>query len=110
MEEQQLDEFRQAFVMGLIVGIVIVILGVTSIVNYSINAYNGPKSSSSSVYLFGGVGCIFVGSMFIAKSVPAFIPINQQSATPKSCPYCCGAITDKDATVCEKCKQQLDWL
>ena len=63
--------------------------------------------SSFSVYLLGGIGCIFVGSMFIAKSVPAFIPIKQQSAIPKSCPYC-GAIIDKNATVCEKCKQQLD--
>ena len=103
----ELNEFKQVFLMGLIVGIVILILGVASIVNYSINFYNVPSSSSSSVYLLGGICCIFVGSMFLAKSIPAFVPIKQQTAIPKSCPYC-GAILEIDATVCEKCKQQLD--
>ena len=102
-----MDKFRQAFVMGLIVGIVIIILGITSIVNYSIYFYNVPASRSSSVYLLGGVVWLFVGSMFLAKSIPAFIPIKQQTAIPKSCQYC-GAIIEIDATVCEKCKQQLD--
>jgi len=95
--------------MGLIVGIVIIILGIASIINYSIYFYNVSASRSSSVYLLGGIGCIFACSMFLAKSVPAFIPIKQQIAIPKSCPYC-GAIIKIDATVCEKCKQQLDWI
>jgi hypothetical protein len=103
-----LDKFRQAFVMGLIVGIVTIFLGIALIVNYSIYFYNVPASRSSIVYLLGGVVCIFVGSMFIAKSIPVFIPIKQQPCVAMHCCPYCGAIVDEDAVVCQKGKQQLD--
>jgi hypothetical protein len=103
-----LDKFRQAFVMGLIVGTVIIILGIASIINYSIYLYNVPASRFSNVYFLGGVFCIFVGSMFLAKSIPAFIPIKQQTSFAMHCCQYCGAIVNEDAVVCKKCKQQLD--
>jgi len=94
--------------MGLIVGIVIIFLGIASIVNYSIYFYNVPASRSSIVYLLGGVVCIFVGLIFLAKSIPAFIPIKQQTCVAMHCCPYCGAIVDEDAVVCKKCKQRLD--
>ena len=104
----KLNQFKQVFLMGLIVGLIIVILGIASIVNYSINFYNVPTSSSAGGYLLAGIGCIFVGSMFLAKSIPAFIPIKQQTSVAGSCCPHCGAIIKEDATFCEKCNQQLD--
>ena len=89
--------------MGAIVGIFIVILGIASILHYFINTNN-----INGNYLLAGIGCIFVGSMFLWKSVPAFIPIKQQTPVAESsCPYC-GALVKKDVSFCEKCKQKLD--
>ena len=94
-----MDKFRQAFVMGLIVGIVFEVLGIVLLANYLL--------FNSSAFLLSSIGLIVVGVMFLVKSIPAFIPIKQQTTIPKSCQYC-GAIIEIDATVCEKCKQQLD--
>jgi hypothetical protein len=85
--------------MGLIVGIVFEVLGIVLLANYLL--------FNSSAFLLSSIGLIVVGVMFLVKSIPAFIPIRQQTAIPKSCQYC-GAIIEIDSTVCEKCKQQLD--
>ncbi len=51
-------------------------------------------------------GLLFTGSLILWESVPAFIPIKQFEYPPQSCPNC-GAIVDKNADVCEKCKQPI---
>jgi hypothetical protein len=95
-----LNEFKQVYLMGVIVGVVIIILGFTSILYYFANGINGR-------YLFAGVGCIFAGSLFLFKSIPAFIPIKQKtSAATSYCPNC-GSIVEEDALVCQKCKRAL---
>ena len=92
-----MDEFRQAFVLGLIVGIVFEVLSIVLLVNYLI--------FNSSAFLLSSIGLIVVGAMFLVKSIPAFIPIKQQTAIPKSCQYC-GAIIKEGTTICEKCNHQ----
>jgi hypothetical protein len=87
-----LHEFRQVFLLGLIVGIVIELFGIA--VLYSYNS-------------LGGIICIVIGLMFLAKSIPVFIPTKQKNSISVICPYC-GAINSKDSKVCEKCKLQLD--
>ncbi len=80
-------------------GILIEVLAVASLTNYFVN------SAMFSYFLYG-VGLVVVGLVFLAKSVPMFIPLKQQKSETMVCPNC-GAILAEDATVCEKCKQQL---
>jgi uncharacterized membrane protein len=80
------------------VRVVLLVVGFASVVNYFVNnaVFN---------YFLSGIGVVIVGVMFLVKSVPVFIPFKQQIGS-KGCP-CCGAILKEDATVCEKCKQQI---
>jgi hypothetical protein len=97
---KELNQYKQVFLMGLIVGIIIEVLGIASLVNYVIN-------NSVLTYFLGGIGLIVVGMLFLGKSIPAFIPVKQQIAILKSCPHC-GALQREKTAICEKCKQQLD--
>jgi len=94
-----LHEFRQAALLGLIVGVLIEVLGIASLTNYLVN-------NDRSVYLLGGIGVVIAGLMFLAKSVPVFIPLKQQKAISMVCPNC-GAILKEAEIACEKCKQQI---
>ena len=95
---KELNQYKQVFLMGLIVGIIIEVMGIASLVNYAIN-------NSASIYFLSGIGLIVVGLMFLVKSIPAFIPIKQQTAILKCCPQC-GALLREETTICEKCKLQ----
>jgi hypothetical protein len=87
--------------MGVVVGVIIIILGLTSIVHYSI------ATNINGRYLFAGFGCILVGSLFLLKSVPAFIPLKTKTQpSVRTCPNC-GSIVEEDTLVCQKCKRQL---
>jgi len=83
----------------MIVGIILEVVGFASIVNYFIN------NVMFNIYLM--VSTVIVGILFLVKSVPVFIPLRQIKSDSKVCPNC-GAIVAEDATVCEKCKQQID--
>lgn len=81
------------------VGIFFIVLGIYSIANYSVFDVR---------YVIAGGGCIVIGIGALRLSVPAFIPIKQNSLpTVRTCPYC-GATTETDATYCKKCKRELD--
>ncbi len=82
-----MHEFRQVALLGLILGIILEAAGFVSLVNYFANdvVYN---------YLLGGIGVIVVGIMFLAKSVPVFIPIKQQQSVSKVCPNCAALIEE----------------
>jgi mannose/fructose/N-acetylgalactosamine-specific phosphotransferase system component IIC len=54
---KELDQYKQVFLMGLIVGIIIAVLGIASLVNYVIN-------NSVSKYFLSGIGLIVVGMFF----------------------------------------------
>jgi len=96
----ELNQFKQVFLMGLIVGVIIEVLGIASLVNYGID-------NSVSTYFLSGIGLIVVGMMFLWKSIPAFIPVKEQIGILKSCPRC-GALLREEVPICEKCEQQLD--
>jgi hypothetical protein len=97
---KELNQYKQVFLIGLIMGIIIEVLGIASLANYVIN-------NSVSTYILSSIGLIVVGMMLLWKSVPAFIPVKQQTAILKSCPHC-GALLREKIMICEKCKQQLD--
>lgn len=94
-----MHEFRQVFLLGLIVGVIIEIIGVAALSIY----FSGNQTTA---YLAYGVCSVVVGIMFLAKSIPVFIPIKNQTFPPNICPYC-GSIQNANATICDKCKQQL---
>jgi ribosomal protein L40E len=92
------------------VGIFFIVLGIYSIVIYFSAVYNVPDSHSAFGvrYVVAGGACIAIGIGALRMSVPAFIPIKQNSLpTIRTCPYC-GAVTETDATYCKKCKRELD--
>ena len=95
-----MHEFRQVFLLGLIVGIIVEIIGVAALSIF----FSGNQTPA---YLMGGAGSVVVGILFLAKSIPVFIPVKTQTVFPKECP-CCGSIQDANAAICDKCKQQLD--
>ncbi|MCW4001477.1 MAG: hypothetical protein NWE93_14690 [Candidatus Bathyarchaeota archaeon] len=95
-----MHEFRQVFLLGLIAGVSIEIFGVAALSIY----FSGNQTAA---YLTGGVCSVVVGIMFLAKSVPVFIPIKKQPFTPNICPNC-GSIQNANATICDICKQQLE--
>lgn len=94
-----MHEFRQAALLGLIVGIIIEVLAIASLTNYFVN-------NAMLNYFISGIGLVVVGLMFLVKSVPVFIPLKQQKFDSQVCSNC-GAILREDQTVCEKCKQQI---
>ncbi len=55
-----------------------------------------------------GAGCISVGLLILWREVVPWIrPLKTTSQnTSNACPFC-GALMEKDATYCEKCKRQL---
>jgi hypothetical protein len=93
-----LHEFRKVYLLGLIVGIILEVVGFASLVNYFVN-------NALFNYLLEGIGVVIAGIMFLAMSVPVFIPLKQQ--TDSMICTKCGAILKEEATVCEKCKQQI---
>ncbi len=88
----RLNEFRQVFLLGLIAGIILEVFGIAVLCSYN---------------FLGGIIFVAIGIMFLAKSIPVFIPNKQKNSSSVICPYC-GAINGKDSEVCEKCKQQLE--
>ena len=72
-----MHEFRQVFLLGLIAGVVVEIFGVAALSSYFVGGNQTP------VYLTGGVCSIVVGIMFLAKSIPVFIPIKKQTDTQR---------------------------
>jgi hypothetical protein len=95
----RLNEFRKALLLGLIVGVIAELFGIGLL---SIYLSNGVFTN-----FLGGAFFIALGISFLLKSVPAFIPIKQQKSISIICPYC-ESMVDKNAAICQKCKQQLD--
>jgi hypothetical protein len=96
-----LARFRVEYVIGFIIAVLFVGLGVYSLFYFFTIV---PRHS---YYLFGGLGCIAVGCGMIRITYPIFVPLKKGFASVGSCPYC-GAILKEEATVCEKCKLQID--
>ena len=97
-----LDNIRNAYLAGAIIGIILILIGLLSLIQYA--------NSSNFKDIYFGAGFIVFGSMFLWKGALAFIPIKQQSLTSSNantCPYC-GVLTEENATYCEKCKRKLD--
>ena len=59
--------------------------------------------------LVAGVACIFVGLLILSREVVPWIrPLKTTSQnTSEACPFC-GALIEKGATFCVKCKRQLN--
>ena len=66
-----LDNMRIVYLAGAIIGIILIIVGLLSLIHYSISSNFGD--------IFFGIGFIAFGSMFLRKNTPAFIPIKQLS-------------------------------
>jgi ribosomal protein L40E len=81
------------------VGVVLEVVGFAYLTNCFVN-------NANINYLIGGLGLLVVGLMFLAKSVPVFIPIKQKKSNSSICPNC-GAILREDSAVCEKCEQPI---
>ena len=95
-----LDNIRNAYLAGVIVGIILIAIGLFSLIHYLIS------SSFSDVYF--GVFFVAIGSLFLWKGALAFIPIKQKDLPAvRTCPHC-GAVVDEDATYCIKCNGKLD--
>lgn len=57
---------------------------------------------------FAVFGCFLLGLILIAQSYPIFIPLKQHShAETVVCSHC-GALVNKAAEFCEKCKQKIE--
>jgi hypothetical protein len=105
-----LKRVKYSYMAVIAVGIFFIVLGIYSIVHYFTAVYNVPYSHSvfGVRYVVAGGGCIAIGIGAFRLSIPAFIPIKQNSLpTVSTCPYC-GAVTETDATCCKKCKRELD--
>jgi hypothetical protein len=97
-----LDNIRNAYLAGAIVGIILILVGVLSLIHFS--------SSADLKDVYYGVGSTAFGSILLCKGAQPFIPIKQQNLTSpdaKTCPYC-GALTQQDAIRCGKCKRKFD--
>jgi hypothetical protein len=94
-----LDEFKQVFLIGIVLGVIFVILAVFLLAISLVTAKFG--------YLFGAVIGLGVGGSLLWKSAPAFIPIKQQIPAEYSCPHC-GAIVGSDAKICGKCNRPIE--
>ena len=91
---------RVGIVISFIIAVLLVGLGVYSIYYFFTVAHG------HSNYLFGGLGITVFGCVLIRITYPIFVPLKKGFASVRSCPHC-GAILKEEATVCEKCKQQI---
>jgi ribosomal protein L40E len=96
-----LTRLRLGYIIGFIIAVLLVGLGVYSVYYFFTFAHE------RSNYLFGGLGIPVFGYVLIRATYPIFVPLKKELASIASCPYC-GAVLKEDATVCEKCKQQID--
>lgn len=62
-----MNEIKQVYLLGLIVGFIILILGIASFVNYLTNGFIVSNSRSTFGYLFAGIGFVIVGLMFLGE-------------------------------------------
>lgn len=98
---------KAEYAIGLGIGVLFVVLGIASIVYFfTVKQTMGHSMSFYGNYLFAGLACLIFASGVIRMTLPMFLPL-KKTYTKRICPYC-GAIVDKDAAVCEKCKIQLD--
>lgn len=97
-----MDEVKKVFFYGFILGITFIVLGLVAMGFFLVKF-----GFTSLGWLLPVIGFFVLGAWVLYQSVPAFIPIKQQNSVINTCPHC-GAIVNKDATVCEKCKQPLD--
>jgi hypothetical protein len=97
----RLDEVKKVFFYGVILGITFIILGIVAMGFFIVKF-----GFTSLGWLFPVIAFLALGSYVLWQSIPAFIPIKKQKSDSIICPYC-GAILKEDASVCEKCKQQI---
>ncbi len=104
---------RTEFVMFFIFGVIGIVSGICFFaVQFYLYGAIFSFSPSSPYDLFSGwaiagVLCLVTGFILVFKTYPIIIPPKETIFTPaKVCPQC-GAIVAEDATVCEKCRQEV---
>ncbi len=94
-----------AVVLG--IGVLFVALGIASIVYFfTVRQTMEHSASIYGNYFIAGLICLIFASLLIRLTLPIFLPLKNYY-TKKVCPHC-GAIVDRAAEVCDKCKLQLD--
>jgi len=92
-------------IIGLVVaGIFFLGLGI-----YFFATFAGRSSSPNAKagLLFGGGGAVVIGLTMVWRGIQFARPLREtRQKYPLECPYC-GALTEKAATYCEKCKTKL---
>jgi hypothetical protein len=100
---------KAGFAIGVGIGVLFVVLGLSSIVYFfTVRQVMVHSTSIYGNYFVAGLVCFAIAIVFLRVTVPAFIPLKKNNLTIlRTCP-CCGAIVDEDALFCKKCNQQLD--
>ena len=108
-----IEAIRNDYLIGFILGVLGIAFGI-SLISYQFFNYGYLVNSSSDPYgIFAGwatlgVVSLAAGAIAVFYTYQIFIPLkNSTSTLARDCPNC-GAIVNEDASVCEKCKQQLD--
>lgn len=108
-----LSRIRVGYAIGFAIGIFFIALGIYSLYYFlAVKQVMGNSTSPYGNYGVAGLFCIFFGAIIARMLYPVFItfifPIKKNDFNPaRVCPFC-GAIAEENATICEKCKQQID--
>jgi hypothetical protein len=108
-----IEAIRTEYIIGFIFGVLGIAFGIF-LISYQFFNYGYLINLSSDPYgIFAGwatVGVVSLtaGAIAVYYTYQIFIPLkNSTSTLARDCPNC-GATVDEDASVCKKCKQQLD--
>ena len=104
-----LRRMKAGYAIGVGIGVLFVVLVISSIVYFfTVKHVMGHSSSIYGNYFFAGILCFVFAIAVLRIAVPAFIPLKKKNLpTVRTCSYC-GAIVDENDLFCKKCKQQLD--
>lgn len=104
-----LRRMKAGYAIGVGIGVLFVVLGISSIVYFfTVKQVMGHSTSIYGNYFVAGLFCFAFAIAVLRLTIPAFIPLKKKNLpTVRTCPYC-GAIITEEALFCEKCKQQLD--
>jgi divalent metal cation (Fe/Co/Zn/Cd) transporter len=88
-----------------VIGIFLVALGIYGAYTAVIEILAGYPSK----LILASIGIIILGSLMTRLTYQMFIPLKKKNNynAIRVCPFC-GALVEKNATVCEKCKRQVD--
>jgi hypothetical protein len=92
-----------------IIGLMVAGIFFLGLGTYFLATFAGRSSSPNARagLLFGAGGAVFIGLTLMWRGIQWARPLRETPQnTPKECPRC-GALIDKNAAFCEKCRSQL---